>query len=56
MTLFPFDRNLFELEIMSEEEIKWVDDYHKLVRERLTPLLTAEEAEWMAAKTAPLRG
>lgn len=56
MTLFPFDRSLFELENMTDEEIKWVDDYHKLVRERLTPLLTADEAAWLAAKTAPLRG
>lgn len=55
MTLFPFDRTLFELEIMTEDEIKWVDDYHKLVRERLTPLLSPEEAQWMAEKTKPLR-
>lgn len=54
MTLFPFDRSLFELEIMTPEEIKWVDDYHRLVRERLTPLLTADEAAWLAAKTEPL--
>lgn len=54
MTLFPFDRNLFELESMSEDEIKWVDDYHRLVRERLTPLLTPEEAAWLAEKTKPL--
>ncbi|MCM1368981.1 MAG: aminopeptidase P family protein [Candidatus Amulumruptor caecigallinarius] len=55
MTLFPFDRNLFELETMTPEEIEWVDNYHKLVRERLTPLLTPEEAAWMAEKTAPLK-
>ena len=54
MTLFPFDRTLFEKEIMSEEEIKWVDDYHRLVRERLTPLLTPEEAAWLEQKTQPL--
>lgn len=54
MTLFPFDRSLFELDIMTPEEIKWVDDYHRLVRERLTPLLTADEAAWLAAKTEPL--
>lgn len=54
MTLFPFDRSLFELEIMTPEEIKWVDDYHRLVCERLTPLLTADEAAWLAAKTEPL--
>lgn len=54
-TLFPFDRSLFELDIMTEEEIRWVDDYHKRVRERLTPLLSPEEAAWMAEKTKPLR-
>lgn len=55
LTLFPFDRSLFELEIMDEEEIKWVDDYHRDVRERLTPLLSADEAEWLKEKTRPLK-
>lgn len=54
LTLFPFDRNLFEKSIMSEAEIKWVDDYHKMVRERLTPYLNKEEAEWLKEKTLPL--
>lgn len=54
MTLFPFDRSLFELAIMTPEEIKWVDDYHKLVRERLSPMLTAEEKAWLEEKTKPL--
>lgn len=54
MTLFPFDLRLFEKEIMSPEEIKWVNDYHKLVRDRLTPLLNAEEAAWLAEKTKEL--
>lgn len=54
MTLFPFDRRLFDLSIMSAEEVKWVDDYHKLVRERLTPLLSADEAAWLKGKTEPL--
>ena len=55
MTLFPFDRNLFETRIMTPEEIKWVDDYHALVRERLTPYLDATQAAWLAEKTAPLK-
>ena len=54
VTLFPFDRTLFELSIMTPQEIKWVDDYHAEVRERLTPLLNAEEAAWLADKTRPL--
>ena len=54
MTLFPFDRSLFQLDIMSEAEIKWVNDYHMLVRERLTPHLSADEAAWLKEKTEPL--
>ena len=54
MTLFPFDRSLFDLSIMSDEEIKWVNDYHALVYDRLSPLLSADEQAWMKAKTAPL--
>lgn len=55
MTLFPFDRSLFETGIMTPEEIEWVNDYHAEVRRRLTPLLTAEEAKWMEEKTQPLK-
>ncbi len=53
-TLFPFDLRLFETAIMTDEEIAWVNDYHTMVRERLTPLLTADEAAWMAEKTKTL--
>lgn len=55
LTLFPFDRTLFDLSIMTPEEIAWVDNYHATVRDRLTPALTTEaERTWLAAKTAPL--
>lgn len=54
MTLFPFDINLFNTAEMSDAEIEWVNDYHMKVRNRLTPLLSAEEAEWLKAKTQPL--
>lgn len=55
ITLCPFDRALFDTSIMSAEEIKWVDDYHKTVYDRLAPLMEAEEREWLAAATAPLK-
>lgn len=54
MTLFPYDRKLIDLDIMTPEEIKWVNDYHQLVRSRLTPLVSAEEAKWLEEKTQPL--
>lgn len=54
LTLFPFDLRLFQTEIMTPEEIQWVNDYHARVREALTPLLSPEEAAWLAAKTREL--
>lgn len=54
LTLFPFDLRLFQTEIMTAEEIQWVNDYHARVREALTPLLTPEEAAWLADKTREL--
>lgn len=55
LTLFPFDLSLFETAIMSDEEIRWLNDYHKMVRERLTPYLNEEEREWLNAKTRELK-
>ncbi len=54
LTLFPFDLNLFDTSIMSDDEIAWVNEYHSMVRERLTPHLDAEQATWLAEKTAKL--
>jgi len=54
LTLFPFDRNLFETGIMTKEDIEWVDSYHAEVYSRLSPLLDDEQKKWLAAKCAPL--
>lgn len=55
LTLFPFDLRLFQTDIMTPEEINWVNDYHARVREALTPLLSPEEAAWLADKTRELK-
>lgn len=54
MTLFPFDTRLLQTEIMTDDEIAWLNAYHAEVRRRLTPLLAAEEAAWIEKKTAPV--
>ncbi|MDE6528949.1 MAG: M24 family metallopeptidase C-terminal domain-containing protein, partial [Muribaculaceae bacterium] len=55
MTLFPFDRTLFDTRIMTEEEINWVDGYHEEVYNRLQPLLSEEQRLWLREKTLPLK-
>ncbi len=54
ITLCPFDRKLFDLSIMSDSEIEWVDNYHRTVYDRLSPLMDEAERSWLAAATAPL--
>ncbi|MDE5794390.1 MAG: aminopeptidase P family protein [Muribaculaceae bacterium] len=48
LTLFPFDLNLIEWEIITPEEKKWLEDYHREVYDRLSPLLSEEEANWLS--------
>lgn len=55
ITLCPFDRALFDTSIMSAAEIEWVNNYHRTVYDRLAPLMEADEREWLAAATAPLK-
>lgn len=54
MTLFPFDTTLCETEIMTDPEIKWLNDYHQEVYNRLFPLLNPEEQAWLKEKTKPI--
>ncbi|MBD5224536.1 MAG: aminopeptidase P family protein [Bacteroidales bacterium] len=54
MTLFPFDRNLFDTAIMTPQEVEWVNAYHAEVYTRLLPLLTPEQGKWLREKTLPL--
>ena len=54
LTLFPFDRKLFDTSIMTAEEIAWVNNYHKMVFEKLSPMLDEESKQWLAQKTREL--
>ena len=54
VTLFPFDLTLLDTSIMTDKEIEWINDYHAMVRNRLTPFLSQEEAAWLEKKTQPL--
>lgn len=54
LTLFPFDLRLFDTDLMTDAEIRWLNEYHTEVRRRLSPLLDESERLWLEAKTAPL--
>ena len=50
LTLFPYDTTLMDMDMLSREEVKQVNDYHAMVCERLRPLLSADEAQWLEQK------
>ena len=51
LTLFPYDKNLIDLSMLSADEVAQVNAYHAEVRSRLTPYLNEEEQAWLNART-----
>ncbi len=49
LTLFPYDLRLVDRSMLSDEDVKQINEYHRMVRERLTPHLTPDEAQWLEA-------
>lgn len=51
LTLCYFDTSVLIIELLSEEEKSWLNDYHRKVYEKTAPYLTEKEAQWLADKT-----
>lgn len=54
ITLCHIDTTVIRKELMSPEEIKWLNDYHRKVYETLAPRMTPEMAEWLRDKCRPI--
>lgn len=55
LTLIPVDLSQVEMHLLSEQDKKWLDDYHQQVREALSPLVDSDARPWLFAATAPIR-
>ncbi len=51
LTLCPIDTSLIDLDMMLPEEIDWLNNYHDMVYEKLSPYLTEDEKEWLREAT-----
>ncbi|MDR0824237.1 MAG: aminopeptidase P family protein [Prevotella sp.] len=51
LTLCPIDTTPIVKGLLTEKEIAWFNEYHKFVYDRLSPLLTADEKQWLKEKT-----
>ena len=50
LTLFPIDKQLIDRKLLSHQEIDWLNNYHKKVFKRLSPLLEKSEVKWLKAE------
>ena len=53
LTLCPIDLSPVIKEMMTPEEIQWLNDYHSMVYERLSPYLDEDEKAWLRQSTTP---
>lgn len=56
VTMCPIHKKLIDVSLLSAEEREWVDWYHGVVLEKLTPLLDGdkETLEWLKRECSPL--
>lgn len=54
LTLFPFDLKLVDADILTPEEVEWLNAYHARVYTELLPLVDPSTRQWLHAKTQPI--
>jgi Xaa-Pro aminopeptidase len=55
LTLAPFDRTLIDPDLLTAEEIRWLDAYHARVLGEVGPEVPAEVQSWLAEACSPIR-
>jgi len=52
LTYFPIDTNLIDRDLLTAEEINWLNAYHQEVYDRIAPHLNDAERIWLQKKTS----
>ncbi len=55
LTLCPIDTAPIDVSMLLPEELKWLDEYHKYVYDKLSPYLSEDENKWLENATKPLK-
>lgn len=55
LTLCPIDKEGIIVELLNEEERTWLNEYHQMVYDRLSPLLEYSEQTWLKEATKPIK-
>lgn len=53
-TLVPIDTSCLDLELMTDDELQWLNDYHQTVYQQVAPLVSERAKNWLEQKTQPV--
>ena len=53
LTLCPIDVRCLDRSLLRDDEVEWLDAYHRTVRERLAPVVSGEALAWLVRRTEP---
>lgn len=54
LTYAPIDKDAIDKDMLTAEEISWLNDYHKAVYEKISPLLNEDEKAWLKKATSEI--
>lgn len=54
LTFCPFEKELIKKELLSEEEVQWLNHYHKICEEKIGKHLQQEVKDWFLQQVSPL--
>lgn len=54
LTLAPIDKRLIRTELLTRDELHWLDQYHTWVLAEIGPMVDGETLAWLEKATAPL--
>lgn len=55
LTLCHFDTSCLEIELLTQDEVEWLNAYNERVYRTLSPRLSSAQAAWLREKTRPIR-
>ncbi len=54
LSLCPIDTRCIERSLLRDDDIEWLNAYHRVVRERLAPRLVGDALMWLNERTLPI--
>lgn len=54
LTIAPISTKIVKKELLEQSQVNWLNNYNKVVFEKLSPLLSTEEAAWLKEETMPI--